>query len=417
MDLADLIGQLKELSAKSVVADVAVLDDDQLLWLTSQLESCRQQVGLAVAHGLAELDVRGTTDSQLGRRTGNWLAETSRQAAGACRTRVRVATKLAAWFPLIDQALGSGALSWSHAEALCRVANPRIIDTLAELSEHLIELAQHCTFERWAKEIQGIAERLDTEGGHRPQDIVNRLRFDRGIYGTGQLTGEFNDVDAAAIAGILGARANDILHRLKNDPAAPDGLDQSQLWAMALVEILNGEPADQPDLSGPIRPIRPPRADLTVIHHHGSREFSDANGNALPDTAELRARLCDCNITHVEVDHHGVPLRVGRTRRQASAAIRRALVARDGGCVFPGCERPVEHCDAHHIAAWQHGGRTDLDNMALLCRYHHGVTHRRGWQMEPDPDHTQRFRWRTPTGDVLRSQRHQRDARSGFRRC
>jgi hypothetical protein len=82
------------------------------------------------------------------------------------------------------------------------------------------------------------------------------------------------------------------------------------------------------------------------------------------------------------------------------------LEARDGGCVFPGCDRPPAWCDAHHVDERSRGGRTDLRRMALLCRHHHTVTHRRDWTMGVTED--QWFWWDTPSGRRLWSQRHGR---------
>jgi len=104
------------------------------------------------------------------------------------------------------------------------------------------------------------------------------------------------------------------------------------------------------------------------------------------------------------VDTLGVPLDLGREQRYANRAQRRALARRDGGCVFPGCDAPVGWCDAHHIVDWDDGGPTDLPNLAYLCRYHHGITHRQGWTMVATDD--QRFTWTTPSGRTLHSQRH-----------
>jgi HNH endonuclease len=87
-------------------------------------------------------------------------------------------------------------------------------------------------------------------------------------------------------------------------------------------------------------------------------------------------------------------------------AQRRALAHPDGGCVFPGCDRPASWTDAHHVEHWQHGGPTDLANLASLCRYHHGVVHRHGWTMHVTDD--QWFWWTTPTGDTFWSQRQGR---------
>jgi hypothetical protein len=80
------------------------------------------------------------------------------------------------------------------------------------------------------------------------------------------------------------------------------------------------------------------------------------------------------------------PLDVGRTSRVVSPAQRTALAVRDGGCVFPGCDRPLAWCEAHHLWHWLHGGPTDLDNLALLCRAHHRAVHEGGWQLTRAPD-------------------------------
>jgi hypothetical protein len=114
--------------------------------------------------------------------------------------------------------------------------------------------------------------------------------------------------------------------------------------------------------------------------------------------------LCDPTITALIADSLGVALDMGRQVRYANREQRRALAHRDGGCVFPGCDAPVGWCDAHHVVPWDNGGHTDLDNLALLCRYHHGVSHRAGWTMTALPDQT--FQWHTPLGQTLHSQRH-----------
>jgi hypothetical protein len=80
------------------------------------------------------------------------------------------------------------------------------------------------------------------------------------------------------------------------------------------------------------------------------------------------------------------PLEVGRTSRVVQPGQRAALVVRDGGCVFPGCDRPQEWCEAHHLHHWLHGGPTDLANLALVCRAHHRAVHEGGWQLQRDPD-------------------------------
>jgi hypothetical protein len=80
------------------------------------------------------------------------------------------------------------------------------------------------------------------------------------------------------------------------------------------------------------------------------------------------------------------PLEVGRASRVVQSAQRTALAVRDGGCVFPGCARPLAWCEAHHLRHWLHGGPTDLANLALVCRAHHRAVHEGGWQLVRQAD-------------------------------
>ena len=79
-------------------------------------------------------------------------------------------------------------------------------------------------------------------------------------------------------------------------------------------------------------------------------------------------------------DAHGNPLQLGRMSRVPSRAMVRQLRHRDRTCRFPGCERQ-RFTNAHHVAWWSRGGRTDLDNLVLLCGFHHRLVHEGGWSM------------------------------------
>jgi hypothetical protein len=79
-----------------------------------------------------------------------------------------------------------------------------------------------------------------------------------------------------------------------------------------------------------------------------------------------------------------LPLQVGRSQRTATAGQLKALAARDGGCIHPGCSRTPAYCDAHHVVHWADGGPTDVGNMVLLCRHHHRTLHMGHWVIHPD---------------------------------
>jgi hypothetical protein len=105
-----------------------------------------------------------------------------------------------------------------------------------------------------------------------------------------------------------------------------------------------------------------------------------ATGEDLP-AQTLRRLACDADIMGLVMTDLGAPLNLGRRRRTVSPSQWVALVARDTGCVFPGCTRPAEYCDAHHVIHWLDGGPTDLDNLALTCGHHHDQIHHRGWDI------------------------------------
>jgi hypothetical protein len=100
--------------------------------------------------------------------------------------------------------------------------------------------------------------------------------------------------------------------------------------------------------------------------------------------AAVRRIACDAALSPLLLGSAGEPLSVGRSRRVVSGALRRALVARDGGCRFPGCDRPPAWTDAHHLEHWADGGETALSNTVLLCRRHHRRVHEEGWRLVAD---------------------------------
>ncbi len=97
--------------------------------------------------------------------------------------------------------------------------------------------------------------------------------------------------------------------------------------------------------------------------------------------AEARRWACDAKIIPVVLGGKSEPLDVGRAMRTVPLAIRRALVARDRGCAFPGCDRPPGMCQAHHCQHWIDDGETRVDNCVLLCETHHRHVHHTGWEI------------------------------------
>ena len=91
-----------------------------------------------------------------------------------------------------------------------------------------------------------------------------------------------------------------------------------------------------------------------------------------------RRLACDAALVGLFENAEGIPLSVGRQTRAIPPWLRRALQARDGGCRFPGCTH-ARFVDGHHIRHWADGGETSLENLLLLCRFHHRLVHEGGF--------------------------------------
>ena len=143
--------------------------------------------------------------------------------------------------------------------------------------------------------------------------------------------------------------------------------------------------ADPPGPVGPAGPPGPPgpagpaglAVDLQAVQGFARAQHG---GPVHPHTLALLA--CSARLRTIILDPHGAVLHLGRGHRLASPTQKRALLARDIGCVIPGCPVPGEHCDIHHVTPWATGGATDLPNLALLCPRHHGeVDTHTGWHL------------------------------------
>ena len=101
----------------------------------------------------------------------------------------------------------------------------------------------------------------------------------------------------------------------------------------------------------------------------------------VPET--VRRMACDATLAVAIDDDVGHTMYEGRSRRWPSDSQRREIMRRDRHCRFPGCTN-VTFTNVHHVVPWKPGGRTDLDNLALLCAHHHHRVHSRQWTMSGD---------------------------------
>lgn len=145
--------------------------------------------------------------------------------------------------------------------------------------------------------------------------------------------------------------------------------------ADALVEL-----ATSPTTSDPT--VQRGQARVTVRIDASSGTAAVIGGPEIPlVTAERLA--CDARVQVLLDDTARNRLYLGRSRRLASPAQIAALTVRDDGrCRFAGCTH-TRHLHAHHVRHWLHGGLTDIDNLVLLCGFHHALIHDRGFRIRP----------------------------------
>ena len=404
----DLDG-VTEACRKAAGVDASMVSDDELTVAVVEVERARRALDACSAHVSAELDARKVCDRRFGLATGRWVERETCGSSAEVRRRIMVGERLARWFPVLDAALAAGDLSFPHVELVCRLAIPRIAAELSAFDEHLVDLARSASFDRFAAEVRMIAGLLDADGGHDPREKASELDLIPTPDGC-RVDGDLDEHDALVATGVIDALADELRLRFVRErehgvPVEVPSL--RRLRAMALVELCRrGRAVDVDASTGPV-------ADVTLVisdhdQHGVGRCGAVARG---PDGRALSERVasllsCDATFSTLLVDGDGVPLRLGRAQRRASAHQRRVLAHRDGGCVFPGCNAKASWCDAHHVVHWRLGGATDLANLVLLCRYHHGVVHRSGWTMTADGGGGQTFTITTPTGERMRARGH-----------
>lgn len=178
-------------------------------------------------------------------------------------------------------------------------------------------------------------------------------------------------------------------------PPRPDGIyDHQGRGADALVMMASSQLADDADTDRATIVVHVEAAALN--HIHGTAELEDG----APIASETARRLaCDARVQLLFHGDHGV-VGAGRTTRTVPRWLHRQLMKRDRGCRFADCGR-TRGLQAHHIVHWAHGGRTDIDNLVMLCQIHHRKVHEEGWRLIFDG--RDRVRVVRPDGRPLRT--------------
>lgn len=311
-------------------------------------------------------------------------AEAIRSGLGTPGPGVSVEALSIAAEVLVASVLGYGDAARAYAESGA--------DTAAALTaidaERVLRMARDARDEL---DSAGIIER------ERQQRSMRSFRRWRGADGMTSYTWKLHPEDAAFVDDVydkitsprrggprfIASADQERADRARAESIASDDRTVEQFASDSFLELLQlGVDTDPTTILGVHRPavrVLVAAKDLQARRGRGWIEGQD-----LPvSIATVERQVCRGGIDELVFDERRQPINLGRTQRVFTRAQRRLLSARDGGCRWPGCERPPEWSEAHHIRWWDRdNGPTDIDNGILLCRHHHLLLHDNGWEIE-----------------------------------
>jgi len=325
---------------------------------------------------LAATDAYGTC-AELGHCSAAALVQASTGGTvHAARSTVRLAARLDGDLRPLGDLLVAGRLSRQHCTAVVHGLRGLDSDVITPALPAICQLALHTDPEQLARELRSRAEAISPElaaQARRRLDARVGISADQTRDGTGHLTGTLHPetlalFQAATDAVVHGDRVegdtrsvnrrrHDAVHDLLRHAADCTGLDlPSQGGTRAQVTIIA--------TAGTVAGLVGAEPACLLGPEHG-----------LLTRNELLRLLCDADVSTVHLNPDLERLDLSRLTRTVTKAQWRALTARDQQCVVRGCHRRPAQCQAHHVIHWADGGRSDLDNLALLCHAHHHDLH------------------------------------------
>ena len=338
---------------------------------------------------------------RLGARTPEKLVQqVTGVSHGEARTLVRVGEILGGaspWLSSVARAVSDGDLSLASAHGIITglgaPSESAAADDLADAADRLVDAASGCTPESLAAAARAVRDDLDLSGVADREAALRDKRFLRLIPepdGMTRLIGRLDPESAAILVAAIdrvtaprrgGPRFVDPAEQARAERLRDDARTTEQIAADALVDMVRlASTADEGRLFGARAP------EVTV--HVALADLASGDGSATIDgqtarvsVATARRFVCASGVLPILFDGSR-PVDVGRTHRLFTPSQRAAMAARDGGCVFPGCDRPPSWCEAHHTDHWRRDrGRTAVDAGVLLFRHHHLLVHNAGWEI------------------------------------
>ncbi|MCB2412174.1 HNH endonuclease, partial [Demequina sp. TTPB684] len=292
-------------------------------------------------------------------------------------------------FPAVAQAALDGVLS-TDAVAVITTGLERLSDRLAavelhDLEHRLVAKAVGLTLKDVRRLVEHAVARADLPG-HQARE--RRQHEDRYLTWSEDHTGMVTlnaGLDAVTAAPIRTVIEQMVTHQFRGrrdqDPSERDRRTPGQMRADALHDLARHALGCQETTTSGVRTTMVVRMKLSDLN--SGTGLGSIDGTTQPiSVSELRRLAGDAEIIPQILSGASEVLDQGRRVRMFTPAQRLALLERDGGCAK--CHAPPEHCEAHHIVWWRHGGRTDLSNGIMLCtRCHHDI-HRQHWGIRID---------------------------------
>jgi hypothetical protein len=384
-------------AAKAVAAMNAALDDFAAasLWsmsmrevadLVVEVEKFANRVNSAQVAVIAQADKSLVRTLAGAKTTHAWLKTAADVPPWHGRARLQLAHELETR-PITAAAFSAGDISMESAAAVCAATQalpPSVPAAMTgEVEELLVATAREEGSRAVTRRAMEITYRFAPEVLEEQEAAAREARF---------LTLTTRPDGTVALRGLLdkeaGALAVAVLGPLAAPAPATDGIPDLRTsgarYADAFAQLCQLATPELPQVRGE-RPNVAVTMSLGSLRAKATGSTGCAPGmldNGISISIEATRRvLCDANVIPIVLGGHAEPLDVGRLTRVIPTAIRRALVSRDQGCAFPGCDRPASWCDAHHCKHWADGGDTALCNLCLLCVHHHDVVHHAGWEI------------------------------------
>ncbi|NYI71747.1 hypothetical protein GGQ54_002307 [Naumannella cuiyingiana] len=368
----------------------------------------RDRMDAIIAAGIRAVDDADDAMTAQGSSTRTWLAQTGRVTPGRAAALIKDAHRLGRFGAVADAHARAG-ISTDQAGAIVDALDRLPGDLSAgELAAGEATMIDHATAQHFdpamlrrlgnhlveiiAPEIADEHDRVALERAERRAHQARSLTFTADGHGTISFRGRLPQLDGEAFVAVIDAHATRDRSVAGRDPSEAELSSPEQRRADGLVELISHAQACR---TAPTHGGERPRIVVTIGHEQLRALAGSAPGRASGESlrtgarvslASMRRLACDAGLLPVVLGGAGQPLDVGREHRLVTAPIRATLTVRDRGCVLPGCDRPPERCEAHHIIPWQAGGATRLTNLVLLCRHHHGL-------IEPRPGAAAGSQW------------------------